>query len=103
MQRRLGKHPYIVELLDVYETPQAVVLVFELMAGELFERLVAVGPYLEHGSCHLNLLCDCCNSFDTQVMLHLTWQRRSGHHYSKACRDAPPLARTRHCAQRSQA
>lgn len=50
VQRRIGQHPHIVELLDVYETPQTVVLVFELMAGELFERLVAVGPYLEHGA-----------------------------------------------------
>jgi serine/threonine protein kinase len=49
IQRRIGRHPDVVELLGVYETPSSVVLVMELMAGELFERIVSVGPYQEHG------------------------------------------------------
>jgi serine/threonine protein kinase len=49
IQRKIGRHPQIVELLDVYETPVHVVMVFELMAGELFDRIVSVGPYAEHG------------------------------------------------------
>ncbi len=47
IQRKIGKHPHVVELLDVYETSVSVVLVFELMAGELFERIVSLGPYQE--------------------------------------------------------
>jgi serine/threonine protein kinase len=43
----VGKHPNVVELLGVFETPTSVQLVFELMAGELFERLVNQGPFTE--------------------------------------------------------
>jgi len=43
----------VVELLDVYETPTAVQLVFELMACELFDRLVNDGPYAEPEASHI--------------------------------------------------
>lgn len=73
MLRRVGRHPNIVELLDVYETPQSVVLVVELMAGgELFDRLVSTGPYSESGtqSQMVNALTldpvHCCNDLAPQ-------------------------------------
>ncbi len=44
----MGKHPNIVELVDVFETPREVQLVMELCTGgELFERLASKGPYSE--------------------------------------------------------
>ena len=46
--RRIGKHPSIVELLDVFEERNSIQLVFELMPrGELFEYLVKEGPFKE--------------------------------------------------------
>lgn len=46
--RRAKRHPNIVELLDVFETPREVQLVLELCTGgELFERLADKGAYSE--------------------------------------------------------
>ncbi|CCI50645.1 hypothetical protein ABG067_006878 [Albugo candida] len=44
----IEKHPNIVELIDVLETPREVYLVLEMCSGgELFERLADKGPYSE--------------------------------------------------------
>lgn len=43
----IGHHPGVVALLDVFETPTTVYLVFELAGCELFDRLVNHGPYPE--------------------------------------------------------
>lgn len=46
--KRVKKHPNIVELIDVFETPREVHVVMELCTGgELFERLADKGPYSE--------------------------------------------------------
>ena len=46
IMRRAGKHPGIVQLLDVYETDTTVELVLEYMdKGELFDRIIKRGPY----------------------------------------------------------
>ncbi|OQS05638.1 calcium/calmodulin-dependent protein kinase [Thraustotheca clavata] len=46
--RKIQKHPNIVTLLDVFETPGDVYVVMELCTGgELFERLAEKGPYSE--------------------------------------------------------
>jgi serine/threonine protein kinase len=45
---RGGGHPHILPLYAVYDTPTAVMMVFELCeGGELFSRVVNRGPYLE--------------------------------------------------------
>ena len=46
--RKVGSHPHIVALRDVYETEEGWYLVMELVTGgELFERLVSKGAYSE--------------------------------------------------------
>lgn len=42
------KHPYIIQLYDVYETDDKLCLIMELVTGgELFDRIVDRGPYTE--------------------------------------------------------
>lgn len=42
------QHPYIVNLVDVFVTPQAVYIVMDLLqGGDLFDRIVAKGHYTE--------------------------------------------------------
>lgn len=46
--RRIGKHPNIVTLYDIFITDTELQLVLELLqGGELFDRMVEKGPYSE--------------------------------------------------------
>ena len=46
--RRAGKHKFVVQLIDAYETETHVELVMELMqGGELYGRIANKGPYKE--------------------------------------------------------
>lgn len=41
-------HPYIISLKDIFQTSSRLYIVTELvLGGELFDRLVKVGPYKE--------------------------------------------------------
>ena len=48
MLKRLYDHPAIISLLDVFDDPESLQLVFEICTGgELFERIVNQGCYEE--------------------------------------------------------
>ncbi|CAK9023550.1 Calcium/calmodulin-dependent protein kinase type IV (CaMK IV) (CaM kinase-GR), partial [Durusdinium trenchii] len=51
--RKVGKHPNIVTLYDIFITETELILVLELLlGGELFDRMVEKGPYSEREASH---------------------------------------------------
>lgn len=51
--RKVGKHPNIVTLYDIFITESELILVLELLlGGELFDRMVEKGPYSEREASH---------------------------------------------------
>mmetsp|Transcript_18025 Transcript_18025/g.31871 ORF Transcript_18025/g.31871 Transcript_18025/m.31871 type:complete len:533 (+) Transcript_18025:350-1948(+) len=51
--RKVGKHPNIVTLYDIFITETELILVLELLlGGELFDRMVKKGPYSEREASH---------------------------------------------------
>jgi serine/threonine protein kinase len=51
--RKVGKHPNIVSLYDIFITDSELILVLELLlGGELFDRMVEKGPYSEKDASH---------------------------------------------------
>ena len=51
--RKVGRHPNIVTLYDIFITDTELILVLELLlGGELFDRMVEKGPYSEREASH---------------------------------------------------
>ncbi|GBG33915.1 Protein kinase, putative [Hondaea fermentalgiana] len=51
--RKVGRHPNIVTLYDIFITDTELILVLELLTGgELFDRMVEKGPYSEQEASH---------------------------------------------------
>jgi len=51
--RKVGQHPNIVTLYDIFITESELILVLELLTGgELFDRMVEKGPYSEREASH---------------------------------------------------
>lgn len=70
--RQFGVHRNIVELYDVYETPEELQLVIELMkGGELFDALVTNGPYEEKDATkHMKAIGGALHFLHTNNVVH---------------------------------
>jgi len=70
--RKVGGHPHIVRLYDVFDTPKDLYLVMELVTGgELFDHLVSKGPYSEKvASSHMQAVASAVEYLHSKNIVH---------------------------------